>query len=230
MDRHDHGEWRFCLPVQGAYTDSWRKEFRTRTPGVLSLHPPDEVHTTRFHEASACLHIGLAGQWVDRLLIDAKLDDAPHEFVSGRAPFLGSQIYEEFRRNDRCSNLVLEGLALELIGWSGRSRLSPRGPSSVYAARDLLHDRFTESLQVNEIAQAVGVSPIRLPRQFRKEFGLTIGEYVRRLRIEFVRQRLSSDASLAELSIEAGFADQSHMTRIFKRLTGRTPASARDPR
>ena len=224
MDRHAHGEWRFCLPVHGAYTDSWRSESRTRTPGMLSLHPPDEVHTTRFHSAATCFHVGFSDPWTGRLLVDAGIEDGPHEFIGGRAASVGTQMYDEFRRGDRCSHLVLEGLALELIGWTGRARLSTRGPAWVYTARDLVHDRFSESLQMKDVAEAVRVHPVRLARQFRKEFGMTLGAYVRHLRVAYVRQRLNSDASLADLAAAAGFADQSHMTRIFKRLTGKTPA------
>jgi len=230
MDRHSHGEWRFCLPVQGAYTDSWGSEFRTRTPGALSLHPPDEVHTTRFHAASICFHVTFAEQWIDRLRIEAGAKDAPHEFLGGPAPSLGRRMYEEFRRSEFCSGLILEGMAMELMGWSGRASLAAKGPAWLYAARDLLHDRFSEILQMKEIADAVGVQPVHLARQFRKEFGCSLGEYIRHLRIAFVRDGLTRDIALADLAAQAGFADQSHMTRIFKRVTGETPAQQRTRR
>ena len=63
------------------------------------------------------------------------------------------------------------------------------------------------------LAQTVDVHPVHLAHQFRKHFGVSIGEYIRNLRIQFVCQRLRTDASLAEIAREAGFADQSHMSR-----------------
>jgi AraC family transcriptional regulator len=71
----------------------------------------------------------------------------------------------------------------------------------------------------------VGVHPDHLVHAFRRQYHCTVGEYVRQLRIEFAcRQITSSDMPLAEIAVEAGFADQSHFTKTFKRLVGMTPS------
>jgi AraC family transcriptional regulator len=228
MERHAHEEWRYCLALRGSYTDSWQRNYRTRTPGQLSLHPPSEMHTSVFHTPAACFHIGFTRDWRKRLLDEAGIAQEPLEFLSGRAPSLASQLYQEFRRSDGCSPLVLEGLACELAGWSARSqRGEPAGPSWAYEARDLLHDRFHESLNLKEIAATFGVHSVHLARQFKRTFGWTVGDYVRRLRVEFVCQQLETGKPLAELALRAGFSDQSHLTRIFKRFTGQTPGEYR---
>ncbi len=60
------------------------------------------------------------------------------------------------------------------------------------------------------------------------EHGCSVGEYVRRRRLEYVRRKLVDlELPLAQIAIDAGFADQSHLTRIFKRFTGMTPGRYR---
>jgi AraC family transcriptional regulator len=81
------------------------------------------------------------------------------------------------------------------------------------------------------LASAVGVHPVHLARSFREAHGASVGEYLRRLRVEFAqREVLRTDAPLSEIALSAGFCDQSHFGRTFKRHTGVTPAQARAAR
>jgi AraC family transcriptional regulator len=228
MPPHAHDEWRYCLTVSGAYTDSWRRGFRTRTTWQLSLHPAAETHTSVFHSDAVCFHVELLGRWRDRLLGDAGIPPEPHEFLAGRAPHVAGQLYDEFRHGDDVSTLMLEGLTCELIGWSARSLREDRhGASWVHQARDLVRDRFAESVSLEEIARSVGAHPVHLARQFRRTFGCSVGELVRRTRIDFVCRQLATDAPLSEIAFRAGFSDQSHMTRLFRRAMGVTPRQYR---
>jgi AraC-like DNA-binding protein len=63
---------------------------------------------------------------------------------------------------------------------------------------------------------------------FRQHQGVTIGAYLRELRIEAARRQLSSsEQSLSEIAANAGFSDQSHFSRLFRAATGHTPAAYR---
>jgi AraC family transcriptional regulator len=228
MGRHSHGEWRFCLALKGSYTDSWRGGYRTRLPGQLSLHPADEVHTTRFHSDSFCFHISLTGEWQERLLGDAGIPPEPHEFLGGPVPYIASRLYREHQDMDVCSRLVLEGLTYELIGRSAREVRKAQGcPEWVATVREYLHDRFREVVTLQEIAEASGIHPVHMARSFRSRTGMSIGEYVRKLRVEFAAARIADGLPLVDVAAEAGFADQSHLTRVFKKVTGQTPAQYR---
>ena len=78
------------------------------------------------------------------------------------------------------------------------------------------------------VARAAGVHPTHLMRVFRRFHGCTLGDYVRQRRIDFACGRLTAtDAPLVEVALAAGFCDQSHFTKTFKRATGLTPSEYR---
>jgi AraC family transcriptional regulator len=151
-------------------------------------------------------------------------------FLNGGAPaWLMMRLFDEARESDESSSLAAEGLTLEILAALARER-SPaarvRHPRWLTHARELLHARLPETLTHDLLAKAVGVHPVHLPSQFRKHFKCTIGDYVRRLRIEHAsRQLATSDAPLAEIAATSGFADQSHFSKVFKRHAGMTPAN-----
>ena len=80
-----------------------------------------------------------------------------------------------------------------------------------------------------EAARELGVHPIHLSRVFRKKYGCTMGDYVNRLRVQFACSEMSRGwPALDDLALAAGFADQSHMGRVFKGTVGETPARFRE--
>ena len=125
--------------------------------------------------------------------------------------------------------LEFESRALDLIGRIvPLARTTPRDLPSLQRAREYLHARFRDRLMMKDVARAAGVHPVYLGQAFRREFGETIGAYVNRMRIRAAAEQLSSsDAPLADVAFEHGFCDQSHFQRVFKRLSGRTPAEFR---
>jgi AraC family transcriptional regulator len=102
-------------------------------------------------------------------------------------------------------------------------------PPWLARARGYVQARFAESFSVADIAGDVGVHPAHLAREFRRHFGLPIGEYVRRLRLEWAAAQLATtEDAIASIAFAAGFAHQSHFTHAFKRYTGVTPGSYRE--
>jgi AraC family transcriptional regulator len=93
---------------------------------------------------------------------------------------------------------------------------------------ELLHTEFTQRLTLDYVATSVGVHPLHLSKVFRQFRNEAIGEYTHRLRIQFCCQQLADpQADLATVALAAGFADQSHFTRVFKHFTGSTPGAFR---
>lgn len=80
-----------------------------------------------------------------------------------------------------------------------------------------------DKLSLHDIANVVGLSPYQLIRACKKVYGLTPHRLLVQKRLDAARRLISSGAPLAEAAIDVGFADQSHMTRLFRRKYGLTP-------
>ncbi|MGC4000852.1 MAG: AraC family transcriptional regulator [Anaeromyxobacter sp.] len=99
---------------------------------------------------------------------------------------------------------------------------------AIHQLRDYLAASFREGPSLGDMARRVGVSESQLLRAFRRTTGETPHAYLMRLRLEAVRDRLQRGrGTLAEIAAELGFADQSHMTRLFRRRFGLTPGAFR---
>jgi AraC family transcriptional regulator len=95
--------------------------------------------------------------------------------------------------------------------------------------RQLLDARFAAAdLRMSELAREADVHPVHLARAFRQRYGLSPTEYVRRLRLEWAARAVSDGKEpLAAIAAAAGFVDQSHMTRAFRRAMLPTPGQLR---
>jgi AraC-like DNA-binding protein len=89
---------------------------------------------------------------------------------------------------------------------------------------DVMNERLAEDLSVVELAAIAGMSAFHFIRAFRKEIGLPPHAYLTQLRLREARRLLREGSELADAAVAAGFYDQSHLTKHFKRTYGITPA------
>jgi AraC family transcriptional regulator len=137
------------------------------------------------------------------------------------------------RASDDLGALAAEAIVKEMLVTLTRlGTARRRGPPPWrWRAQELLHARFSERVRLADVAHEVDVHPAHLARAFKDQFGISVGAYVRRLRLDWAAGELErSDMSLAEVALAAGFADQSHFTRVFRRYTGFTPSVHRRTR
>lgn len=104
-----------------------------------------------------------------------------------------------------------------------------QAPAPIRAAIDLMHASMSASIGLDDLATAAGLSPHHLCRRFRAEVGMTPHEYLRAIRVQHAKRMLAAPGpvSLAQLALDCGFADQSHFSTVFKRVTGQTPTAYR---
>jgi AraC family transcriptional regulator len=232
IPKHEHANAFFNLVVEGTYTEVCGGRSRTRGPATLALHPCGEVHSNHWHgPGGLVLHVEIPPSRLEQVRTYSPILDSPAEFRDGLSIWLATRLYREHLRNDGISPLAMEGLTFEVLAECARGRRGDperQPPRWLRQVRELLHDRFAENLTHEAVAAAVGIHPVHLARVFRHHFGATLGDYVRRLRVDFAaRQLLTTEEPLAGIAFAAGFADQSHFTRTFKRQTGMTPAAFR---
>lgn len=233
VPRHVHDQvGYFCLTLQGGYTEYSNYQNRVLGPATLLYHAPGEAHSDKFSgEETRLFCVWVSRERLRAVRDHAKAPDNSAHFSHGSTLQLAVRMYKEFRSMDDLSPLVIEGLTLELLAETFRAAQHDSEPLDqpwIRRARDLLHARFNESLLVSEIAESVGVHPVHLTRVFRRYFGCTVGEYVRRLRVAFACRELSNSRKpLAEIATTSGFCDQGHLSRTVKRFTGMTPRQYR---
>jgi AraC family transcriptional regulator len=88
--------------------------------------------------------------------------------------------------------------------------------------------QFLERLTLTEIASEVGVHYVHLSRQFHKYNRCTVGELIRRRRVQYASHLLAhSQTPLAEIALVCGFSDRSHLSFLFKRYMGLSPSKFR---
>ena len=91
-----------------------------------------------------------------------------------------------------------------------------------------MESNFLRPLSLAEIAAAAGVHRVHLSREFRRYFSTTVGEHLRRKRIEHACHLITaSEMPLMEIAVTCGFSDQSHFSATFRRQMGLTPARYR---
>jgi AraC-like DNA-binding protein len=140
--------------------------------------------------------------------------------------------HEAAEHGDRLasSSLLRAGLA-GLIRAHAQPHPASRPPAvrragkAVDASRDLLAERLTDPPSLDDLAQAAGMSPFALLRAFRSETGLPPHAYLNQLRVRLARRLLDDGLAPAVVAAEAGFADQAHLTRHFKRVIGVPPGA-----
>jgi AraC-like DNA-binding protein len=104
-------------------------------------------------------------------------------------------------------------------------RPPPRSESSPSVRKALarLDGDPASPIGLTELAELAGVSRFQLLRGFAREVGTTPHAYLMQRRIQSARRLLVAGRPIVEAAIEAGFADQSHLTRAFVRQFGITP-------
>jgi len=229
--RHTHSDASFSFVLAGNYIENYGSQTQTRQPSTIVFHPPLESHAVDFQSGARILSVQFDSVRFACIRERSAVLDASASSQTEAIAWLGNKIYQEFRQMDTASVLAIEGLIFEILAEAARSKVSAfekKSPRWLEQVKDFLHANFSESIALEAVAEIADVHPVHLARVFRRKHNCTIGEYVRRLRVEFARQRISaSNDSFIEIALTAGFSDQSHFVRIFKNHLGVTPGEYR---
>ena len=227
-------------------TGEWRKELVA--PGCVSLLTHAAQSHWRWSEDIEVTHLYLspgamadvAAEAYDCHIKEVELRDilkADDPVLAGiaaslaqeaREAGLGGRLYVDSLRNHACVH-ILRRYAHVIFREPNRS-----GGLS-HAQCRLLNQYFDENLDRNislaELAGVVGLSEFHFARKFRTEFACPPHAHLMRKRIERAKAQLArGNIPLKVVAASSGFSDQSHMTRLFRRLLGMTPAEYRNAR
>lgn len=236
--RHFHDDWSLGLVVRGANVFRYRRGVVEAPHGTVCLVEPGEVHDGGHgvRDGWAYWNLRLATAEMDRLAAEVGLAGAP-EFASGciddaalarvfvamfQALAADVPVLEQESR-------VVAALGAMIAGHATATAARPRGarrePALVGVIRDYLHAHWQDTVRLADLEQATGAGQFRLLRAFSRATGLTPQAYLTQVRVEHAKALILAGEPIAEVAAAAGFSDQAHMTRVFRRLTGLTPGS-----
>jgi AraC-like DNA-binding protein len=110
----------------------------------------------------------------------------------------------------------------------GLAPLEPQAPNhKLERAAEFIREHCTDTLKLDDICRAADLSPSYLIRAFKQHYGMTPHGYLINRRIQFARNQLRQGHLIADVALEAGFADQAHFQRAFKQYLAATPGHYR---
>jgi len=218
------------LLLAGSYSERCANRAADYDPFTMGFHPPAFTHSDEVGRCGSRMFcVELRDSYLSRTRPFLSAPQFVPDLCASEITWLGWRLYRSFAA-ETLGGLELEELCgdmLERVSVSNLRKEKPR-PAWLKRALELLHESYRESLTLEEIATQVGVHPIHLSRVFRRHYGCTMSEFMNRLRVQFVCRMLSREwTDLAIVASDAGFADQSHLGRVFKSCTGQTPGKFR---
>jgi AraC-like DNA-binding protein len=232
---HSHPTWTVAMVERGAARFSLDATQQRADEGELFVLEPDAVHT-----GMAAVPQGWAYKvlYIEPSIVHdwAQRDGSPPRaarWVVFRDVALRRALELAHRAltAEPAGSLALEEAVLGAVG-ALRPHLRP-GPSdrtraraehaAVRRAREHLRERWDERVTLAELSAVAGLSRFELVRRFREQNAVTPHAFQTNLRVEQARALLSAGLPPAEVAAACGFADQPHLSRVFKRAVGVSP-------
>ncbi|GLU45956.1 helix-turn-helix transcriptional regulator [Nocardiopsis ansamitocini] len=237
--RHVHDTYTVALIESGVEEYSYRGQLHRVGPGDLGLVDAWEPHTGQ---------AGIPEGWSYRVLYPSREligEVAAEAGITGTFSYRDSRVVDpEAASLVRMAHQAAEGgdslaassltrIALDLLV-RRHARAAIRRPEAALPsaraavlAADLLGERLLDPPALEELAATAQVSPFALLRAFRNTYGLPPHAWLNQQRVHRARTLLSQGDTPAEVAARVGFADQSHLTRHFKRHVGVPPGAFR---
>ncbi|MBV8331409.1 MAG: helix-turn-helix transcriptional regulator [Candidatus Eremiobacteraeota bacterium] len=215
---HAHAEHRIVLTLGAPFDSSYGRRAFSVDRWRAIFRPAGSEHADAYLEPTACVSVALPAAGDAAVTIVA--DD---EF-----PALARRLSHELDATDSAAALATESLCAAIAGRFGsRQRFDVR-PRWIARVRERLEEQLARPPSLTALARDVERDVSHVATTFRRSYGKTIGEFVRDARLwRCLRSLEDRSASLSEVALQAGFADQSHFGRYFKRRFGMTPGAYR---
>jgi len=230
VPRHEHANAYLCVVMAGCLEVRGRKTIECPAGSVIA-YPSGHVHSNRFSDERArCINIHLGPTWVRERWVRDWLDDCRHVRLGTRAHTI-AHLAREIDARDSAAAIAAASAAIELLAHVMRAQAPCGRPAWLERIVEIIEADLANAPGLSSLAAEVGAHPAHVSRAFRRTYGETIGAYVRRRRVEEADRALAEGTlSLAEIAAAAGFSDQAHFTRVFRRHFGLPPGERRHRR
>ena len=225
VDWHYHENPYFTFLLQGNMQEGNKKEIYDCSAGTLLYHHWEDAHyNVKPNVFTQGFHLEINEEWFEKFQFSKENIEGSFNIKNPSLKLLIYQIFKESKLNETSFELSINQLLLTIFGkLSNQKSASEKKPVWVNQINEILHENFTEKLNLTEISQTLNIHPIHLSRNFQKYFQCNLGEYIRKLKVEKSLILLNQNDSLSQIALECGFSDQSHFIRCFKERVGITP-------
>lgn len=229
LERHCHGSSFLTIVLRGAYSEEIQRRSEECRPRSVRFLPAGETHANRYYTDTLCLHLELSHDMLKELGEYANVRPAPGVVSSAAAAAIGARLYRELVSGDDLSALSVQALAVQLLIESCRNAEAPaRVPPWLSRVENAVRESFASKPTLPELAALAGVHVAHLCKEFHRHRGCTIGDFVRRLRVERAAELLSgTDLPISNIANSVGCFDQSHLCALFRKKIGVTPRTYR---
>lgn len=230
FDLHRHDTFAIGVTLSGVQRFHYRGAIQHSLPGQVIVLHPDEVH-----DGGAGTEDGLRYRILylePSLLLDC-LDGAPLPFVRDAVvndPALrGTLLSALAPLDEELDGLFVADFVAELAQHLGRhagQKAKPMGKTAWRAAalaRDYLEENAERPVRSDELEAITGLDRYALSRHFRATYSTSPHRFLLMRRLQKARRMIEVGEPLAEIAVGAGFSDQSHFNRHFKKTFGLTP-------
>lgn len=228
---HRHDTYAIGMTLTGVQTFRYRGERRHCLAGEGHILHPDEIH-----DGGAGTEEGFGYRiiYVDPSLVQQALGGKPLPFVAN--PIIKhrdmdpaliaclNDIDEPIGDFERLEIALVIAEVLERHSSAPRKERVPLQLASLLRVRDLIAGDPKVQHPVKELERVSGLDRWTIARQFRAAFGTSPTRFRTMRQLDQARLMIHGGMRLCDAALEAGFADQSHMSRMFKRTYGLTPA------
>ena len=227
---HLHENYSIGLLTNGAQTVRTGRIAETALAGSVQFMEPFQVHENRRLSRSeySFRHIEISRLRLLQIL-DGQSLPSRSNYINDKNLFQNlMRAFDALTTSDNAlaQDEHLTAAISKLFPASSPSRFSPTAaPSIVARARDFLDANFMDSFTLDSLAALIKVSRVHISRVFKAHVGLAPHEYLVQLRVARAKALLAEGMPIAEAAASSGFADQSHLTRHFKRITHSTPGA-----
>ncbi len=214
-DWHYHENIHLSSVLVGGNRESRKSREIIAVPGKIMTYVEGEIHRNRnTAHPSLNLNIELFSEFFKNELRFSNLSCDHSSYLSLL------KVYYELQINDCYTEESVQQI-IESLFSIDRSK---RSPDWIHTIKTLLNDRWDEFVALEEISKELGLHPVTISKGFAKHTGYTLADYMRSLKIKHaVFMILNSSLSLSHIAHACGFADQSHMYRLFKAYIGFNP-------
>lgn len=237
VPRHWHEQFQLCFIEAGTGDLTYRGDSYPTPPASLFIVHPGEIHSNRCFLASGCSYRTLfiepdvmrrvAAEIFGR---DRGVPYFPAAIIFERevlALFQQLHVVLENPASTLERQSLLQTFSTKLIAQFSEQSISfdslNRKPVSVKKACEYLTEHYAENVFLEQLASLAGLSPFHFSRVFSEQIGMPPHAFQTQVRVARARTLLLQGWSISEVAARTGFADQSHLTRLFKRLVGITP-------